>query len=303
MNMDQEFESIYQKIYDASYARLADVKDKNRKFLAIFGLALAIVNLIVYLIPGTRAISVLFICMSVCLLIFFLIIGNQSYTNAYKKCVIEGLIKAYDDALNFDPAIGISEMEYRASDFDNDFNEYNSEDRIYGRLSNGDSFQLAEVTTTRVTRRVNEEGQEIEDRVETYRGMYGVVYLNKNSMFNVGIYGDSIMRRYRQDRIEMDSSEFEKYYDLVTDDKIRAMRIFTADLMEKYLDIRRNHKHGIELKIMWDRVYFRFRCGEIFEPPMFAKGLSREVLKGYYSQIYYPLELLDKTIESINEIH
>ena len=104
MNMDQEFESVYQKIYDASYARLADVKDKNRKFLAIFGLALAIVNLIVYLIPGTRAISV-------CLLIFFLIIGNQSYTNAYKKCVIEGLIKAYDDALNFDPAIGISEIE------------------------------------------------------------------------------------------------------------------------------------------------------------------------------------------------
>ena len=74
-------------------------------------------------------------------------------------------------------------------------------------------------------------------------------------------------------------------------------------LKYRYLDIRRNHKHGIELKIMWDRVYFRFRCGEIFEPPMFAKGLSREVLKGYYSQIYYPLELLDKTIESINEIH
>lgn len=303
MNMDQEFESIYQKIYDSSYSRLAEVKDKNRKFLLIFGLALLVINLFIYIIPATKLFSVLFICMSVCLLIFFIILGNQAYTSAYKKCVIEGLVKSYNPSIHFDPAIGISEMEYRASGFDNDFNEYNSEDRIYGRFDNGDSFQLAEVTTYRITRRVNDEGVEMEDRVETYRGMYGVVYLNKSSMFKAGIYGDSIMRRYRQDRIEMDSSEFEKYYDLVTDDKIRAMRIFTADLMEKYLDIRRNHKHGVELIIDWDKVYFRFRCGEIFEPPKFMKFLTREVLRGFYNQIYYPLELLDKTVESINEIH
>ncbi|MBR3882673.1 MAG: DUF3137 domain-containing protein [Clostridia bacterium] len=303
MNMDQEFESIYQKIYDSSYSRLAEVKDKNRKFLLIFGLALLVINLFIYIIPATKLFSVLFICMSVCLLIFFIILGNQAYTSAYKKCVIEGLVKSYNPSIHFDPAIGISEMEYRASGFDNDFNEYNSEDRIYGRFDNGDSFQLAEVTTYRITRRVNDEGVEMEDRVETYRGMYGVVYLNKSSMFKAGIYGDSIMRRYRQDRIEMDSSEFEKYYDLVTDDKIRAMRIFTADLMEKYLDIRRNHKHGVELIIDWDKVYFRFRCGEIFEPPKFMKALTREVLRGFYNQIYYPLELLDKTVESINEIH
>ena len=303
MNMDQEFESIYQKIYDSSYSRLAEVKDKNRKFLLIFGLALLVINLFIYIIPATKLFSVLFICMSVCLLIFFIILGNQAYTSAYKKCVIEGLVKSYNPSIHFDPAIGISEMEYRASGFDNDFNEYNSEDRIYGRFDNGDSFQLAEVTTYRITRRVNDEGVEMEDRVETYRGMYGVVYLNKSSMFKAGIYGDSIMRRYRQDRIEMDSSEFEKYYDLVTDDKIRAMRIFTADLMEKYLDIRRNHKHGVELIIDWDKVYFRFRCGEIFEPPKFMKSLTREVLRGFYNQIYYPLELLDKTVESINDIH
>ena len=303
MNMDQEFESIYQKIYDSSYSRLAEVKDKNRKFLLIFGLALLVINLFIYIIPATKLFSVLFICMSVCLLIFFIILGNQAYTSAYKKCVIEGLVKSYNPSIHFDPAIGISEMEYRASGFDNDFNEYNSEDRIYGRFDNGDSFQLAEVTTYRITRRVNDEGVEMEDRVETYRGMYGVVYLNKSSMFKAGIYGDSIMRRYRQDRIEMDSSEFGKYYDLVTDDKIRAMRIFTADLMEKCLDIRRNHKHGVELIIDWDKVYFRFRCGEIFEPPKFMKALTREVLRGFYNQIYYPLELLDKTVESINEIH
>ena len=164
-------------------------------------------------------------------------------------------------------------------------------------------IDFSEVTTFKVTRRVNDQGVEVEDRVETFRGMFGVVYLNKNSMMNIGIYGDSRMRRFRRDRIEMDSTEFEQYYDLVTDDKIRAMRVFTSDLLEKFIDVKKAHKNGVEVKIEWDKIYFRFRCGEIFEPPAFVNGLKKEYLKSFYNHIYYPLELLDKTVECLNEIH
>jgi hypothetical protein len=122
-------------------------------------------------------------------------------------------------------------------------------------------------------------------------------------MLSAGVYGDSIMRRFSHNRIEMDSSEFEKYYDLITDDKIRTMRIFTSDLMEKYLNIRRNNKYDLELKIEWDKIYFRYRCGEMFEPPKFMKDLSKDVLKIFYKQIYYPLELLDNTVKSVNELN
>ena len=54
MSMDQDFESIYQKIYDSSVARLEEVKSKNKKFLEIFVLCLIIVNLIFYIIPTTN---------------------------------------------------------------------------------------------------------------------------------------------------------------------------------------------------------------------------------------------------------
>ncbi len=303
MNMDEEFESIYQKIYDASYSRLEGVKANNRKFLTIFTLVLVIINLILYIIPDIRPISIIFVCISVCILIFFYIHGRQIYTHAYKKCVIEGLVKAYNENLSFDPTIGISQSEYLMADFDRTFNEYTSEDRIYGRLNTGDSFQLAEVTTCQVTRRVDEQGREQVDRTETFRGMFGVVYLNKNSTMNVGVFGDSVMRRYSHNRVEVDSSEFEKLFDLVTDDKVSAMRIFTSDLIERYIDIRRGNRFGLEVKIHWDRVYFRFRCGEMFEPPVFVSGLKRDHLRAFYNQIYYPLELLDKTVEHVNEIN
>lgn len=303
MSMDQEFENIYQKIYDSSIERLEDVKSKNKKFLGIFGLCLIIINLIVYIIPTTRYLAILFICLSICLLVAFIVIGRHSYVKAYKQCVIEGLVKSYSPNMYYDAALGISEYDYRVSGFDNDFNEFTSEDRIHGRFDSGDPIQLSEVTTFKVTRRVNEQGVEVEDRVETFRGMFGVVYLNKNSMMNIGIYGDSRMRRFRRDRIEMDSTEFEQYYDLVTDDKIRAMRVFTSDLLEKFIDVKKAHKNGVEVKIEWDKIYFRFRCGEIFEPPAFVNGLKKEYLKSFYNHIYYPLELLDKTVECLNEIH
>lgn len=303
MSMDQDFESIYQKIYDSSVARLEEVKSKNKKFLEIFVLCLIIVNLIFYIIPTTRFLSILLACLSICILVAFIAIGRHSYVKAYKQCVIDGLVKAYNSNLYYDATLGISEFDYRASNFDNDFNEFTSEDRIHGRFDSGDAIQLAEVTTFKVTHRVNDQGQEVEDRVETFRGMYGVVYLNKNSMMNIGIYGDSKMRRFRRDRIEMDSSEFEQYYDLVTDDKIRAMRVFTSDLLEKFIDVKKAHKNGVELKVEWDKIYFRFRCGEIFEPPAFVNGLKKEYLKTFYNYIYYPLELLDKTVECLNEVH
>ena len=75
MNMDQEFDSIYQKIYDASYSRLAEVKDKNRKFLGIFCLCLIILNFIIYLIPQTKYLSVITAGISLCVLVFFPVPG------------------------------------------------------------------------------------------------------------------------------------------------------------------------------------------------------------------------------------
>lgn len=124
----------------------------------------------------------------------------------------------------------------------------------------------------------------------------------RNIISRIYISNDSITKRYSEDRIEVDSAEFEKYYDCMSKEKVRTLRILTSDVIEKFNEIRRNSKYGFELKIEDDMIYFRYKCGQIFEPPTFKSGLDKEIIKKYYRYIYFPLELVIKLSENISNV-
>ena len=119
---------------------------------------------------------------------------------------------------------------------------------------------------------------------------------------NIDIYNDSITNRYNDNRIEVDSAEFEKYYDCFSTQKVDTLRIFTSDLIEKFNEVRRNSKYGFELKIKNNMIYFRYKCGQLFEPPTLKNGLNKELIKKYYKFIYFPLEVIVKLSSNINDI-
>ena len=120
---------------------------------------------------------------------------------------------------------------------------------------------------------------------------------------NINVQIDSITEHNNKDRIEMDSSEFEKYYDIITKDKNMAMRIFTADLIEEIVNIKKKTKIPVEIKIDENMIYFRYKCGPMFEPPFLLRnGLDKNLLKEYFKLIYYPIELLEKLCDNINNI-
>lgn len=300
-NFDRSFEVVYSKIYDSCKQRLQEVKMSNNKFLLGLGIIFIIICLIVYIIRDTRIYVGITIFMSLAIFLGFMISGNIRYRKEYKQHVIEGLVKGYNERFYFDPKMGVPRMEYVISNFDRNFNEYYSEDRIYGRFEDGSNFQMSEVVTHYVQTYTDSEGNKQETRQETFRGMYGVVRLNKNIVSEIHIVNDSYKRRYDHNRVEMDSSEFEKYFDLVTGDKVLAMRIFTSDLLEKYLDIVRFNKNGFEVKIVDNLMFFRYRTNQLFEPPMFSDGVSKELLRKYYQVVYYPIEIIRATIEALND--
>ncbi len=188
------------------------------------------------------------------------------------------------------------------SNFDTSFNEFFSEDQIYGTLEDGIKIRTAEVVTAIVNRTKEADGTVKEDRTETYRGMYGIIKLPHNITSRIYIANDSITKRYSENRIELDSAEFEKYYDCMAEEKVRALRVLTSDVIEKFNDIRRNSKFGFELKVEDDMIYFRYKCGQLFEPPTFGNGLDKDLIKKYYRYIYFPLELVIKLSENISHV-
>lgn len=297
--MKKEFEELYSEVYDECVNTLKEVRSKLQKFLLIFILVMFIINIVIYVVADTK--SLVTISISLSLLVFLVLYSNgrKIYSKKYKNCIIGGLVKKYNDNLHFDSETGLAVIDYRMSNFDNTFKEYYSEDRIYGKIRNGTSIQLSEIATYDVRHYVDENNENKTEKTQTFRGLYGVVKLERNPLITATIIGDNITKKYSKKRVEVDSSEFEKYYDCITDDKVRTMQIFTSDLIEKYIDIMNINKYLFEVKIENDMLYFRYKCGDVFEAPVFGMGLNKEFVRKYYKLIFYPLEVIEKTVENI----
>ena len=299
---EESFENLYNKIYDSCKDRLKDVKNKNNMFLLVVAIVLIIINLFIVLIPNTRYLIGLTLSLSACVLMILMISGNKNYRKIYKDNVIEGLVKSYNERFYYSATNGISRVEYGLSKFDDRVDEYFSEDRIFGTLENGDNFQLAEVATYEISKVKDSEGKEREEKTQTFRGMFGIVRLEKNTLSNIYIASNSQFRKFNKNRLEVDSRLFEEYYDCITNDKVTAMRIFTSELIEKYIEIVKDNKYGFELKIIDNMIFFRYKTNQLFEPPMFSSGLDKSCIKKNYKVIYYPLEIMKATVDALHEV-
>ena len=141
------------------------------------------------------------------ILFIIYLIGNSFFRETYRDVVIRNLIKSYNDKLYFDPKYGINIRDYKSSKLSDGFNEYHSEDRIFGKLYGDNDFQMAEVVTSVATK--EKVGRNTTTyRSETFSGLYGVINLNKSIICNILVLGNSNLKRYNKDRIEIDSSEF-----------------------------------------------------------------------------------------------
>ncbi len=301
-NFEEEFEKVYNEVCASSQERLKADRNKLNKFLIIVFAILVIFNTIIFIEAENKMVVTGSLAVSFCIMLFLVIQGREIYKKNYKNIVINSLVKAYNPKLYYDQKLGISKYDYTMSNFDTSFNEFFSEDQIHGTLENGAKIKLAEVATSIVQIATNSDGTTKEDRKETYRGMYGVIKMPHNITSSIYIANDSITKRYSNDRIEVDSAEFEKYYDCMSKEKVRTLMILTSELIEKFNEIRRNSKFGFELKVEDDMIYFRYKCGQLFEPPTFGVGLDKDLIKRYYRYIYYPLEIVIKLSENISDV-
>ena len=297
--MKKDFEEIYTEVYDECINNLKEVRNKLGKFVSGILLVLVVINVIVGIVAEYKSLLTISISLSVLVLLVFLKKAHKIYSQKYKEFVIGSLVKKYNQGLSFDSKSGLAVIDYRMSNFDNTFKEYYSEDRIYGTLEDGTVIQSSEVTTYDVSHYVDSNGENKTSKTQTFRGYYGVIKLSKNPALDITILDDNFTKKYSKKRVEVDSLEFEKFYDCITNDRVQAMEIFTSDLIEKYIDIRNVNKYLFEVKINNNMLYFRYKCGDVFEAPAFGLGLNKDFVRKYYKLIFYPLEVIEETVKHI----
>lgn len=301
--LDELFDGIYDKVFKSCKERLDDVKQQSSKFLFRVFIVMIILGIAIYFNPATKDAFAVVAWSCFWVLLVLMVVARTNYRNAYKQSVIEGIIKGYSEKFYFDASYGVPRTEYLISNFDRHFDEYHSEDRIYGKLDSGESFQMSEIATYDIEEVKDADGKKRELKKQTFRGIYGIVRMNKNIVSQIHVKSNSAFRKYSTDRLEMESYEFEKYYDCLSQDKISTMRVFTSELIEKYNELARFYSNVIEVKIENDKIFFRYRTNNLFEPPLFSSGLKKEFLKNYFRVIFFPIEIMKATIENVNSVY
>ena len=322
--MEKNFNKIYEEIYKEENEYLNKLRVKNSIKIA-FGIILGIFAIIFtfyYISDSDETALPYAVILGIATLVFFFICYKDyaRYKETFKKHVIKKMISTYNNKLSYNPKYGIRREEYSKSNFEQGFDFFESEDSIIGTIGNSSSLKMSQVKTTLKIRDTDGERSII-----SFFGLYGYVKLERSAFSNIDILRNSNdivnsfrniknqievktkleplhYTRYPKEKIEIDSAEFEKYYDFYADDKIMALRIVTSELIEKFVRAKEISNFKLEFKIAKDRLYFRYGCGDAFEPTSFKEALDYEVLHNYFKMIDIPLSLVEAFIEHINEI-
>ena len=213
--------------------------------------------------------------------------GEKSYKHVFKEKIITPIINNIFPGAKYTPFLGINEREYNQGQWER-YDRYSSEDKIITDINiknNSEqklSLTIAEVHTE--DRHEDDEGHVSYSTV--FHGLAGQVNMPKD----VGCYLKVVKNGLNlfggsKDRVEMDMSEFEKIFDVKTDDRIKAMQILTADIMTEMINLVKTSKVKFEFYINHDIMHIRFHTGEMFEPDVFGKSMQLDKLKKCFDKI------------------
>lgn len=248
--------------------------------------------------------SILFCILIITLGLIFKYQKKDKYINyliEFKKRVINKMLLLFDENLTYHPEGKIDPSIYNEAEFQTNTGFYYSDDFISGKLKNGCNYIIGDVQTTKETdKKIAEMFNGLFASVECPKNFKDSLYLrvNKNILDRV----IETKRTYKKMKLELDSKEFESFFDVYASNKIIAMQLLTADIMEMLVKFKKEMNIDYEITIKNNHIYYRFLCGKIFETNDLNKfSLDKDLLYKYYKIIDFSLILSEKLTELVKD--
>ncbi len=236
---------------------------------------------------------------------------NDSSVNEFMNVIKNKDKKLYDDiGIEFKTYLNRSKdlVGYNDAEFER-YDTYTNEDFMKGMLKNNCYFEMAEVLTEYVTtdsdgdRKYHTLFSGMFARIKTPKPFKARLYIRKN-IKEQNVLAKLNTRKWPFDnlRIEMDSQEFEKVFDVYCDNKIVAMQLLTADIMQMLINFYNEIGMEYEITIKDDYLYIRFRSGKMFDAnEVNKKALDKKKLYQYYEMLDFTFSLTNKLVKMIND--
>lgn len=309
----EEFENLYNTLYNNHIVELEKLRQKAKKESIIYSL-LMFVSIVGYGTSRLRFLDkwplVSIIVSTVALLsfaiLFFCILkvfrNKGKYQQTYKNEIVSNFIKLIGSDLKYLPGLNYNneyKEKYTDAKFDNHpFNIFYSDDHIEGMLDNQIYINAADIEIT------NHVGSGKNSYIEyVFNGIFAYTKCTKDIGTSVKVCKNKVKILNNKERVNMDSEEFEKYFDIYSDNKILAMQILTSDVMVDLIEFYNKYNLDFEIVFKNDTIYMRFFTGPMFEPKTFGSSMDKQLLFTYYSILQFVANVtkkVNKTLENLN---
>lgn len=296
-NIPQEFEDIYHELYRDNISSLESMR-KQARGRTIIQYA---IPLLIFIVGFENQSSF----MLAFLLFIALIFINSKYISKYKKTykneIVSNFIKLINNKLTYKPdgqELSSMEDDYRKASFDNKvFNRFYPDDYIEGLLNNEFFVKMSDLHIQHHVR-----SGKHSHTYEVFHGIFVQTECNKSIGTYIKISKNQLKMFGQQNRVEMDSQEFEKYFDIYSENKILTMQLLTSDVMATLIDFYNKYNIEYEVVIRNNRIYMRFFTGAMFEPKIFGNSMDKELLLKYYCILKFIVDVTKEVNKVLKEV-
>lgn len=232
--------------------------------------------------------------------------SNHNRRNFFRTVIIPELFKQAVPGLKYDPESGITRTKFLSYGLFNDFDRYNSEDKLSGKIGKT-KFTAAEVHIEK--KHKDKDGKTHYSTI--FKGILFVADFNKNLNSRTVVLPDVAERCFGKlignflqkmnilngSLVKLENPEFEKIFSVYSYDQIEARYILTPQMMEQLTELRK--KYNSDIRIVFEDEHMALAISKSsgwLEPPYFGRLARIEVLE----KILIELEEIINIIEALD---
>lgn len=186
------------------------------------------------------------------------------------------------------PDAGLPVQFFEDSGFIRGYDEYCSDNFITGKVENGKDFIISEILVKQVI--LSEDNTRSESIL--FDGIFGVLDAKKINTFYMDItpdfknkFANRVFADFKKmlgnkHIVRLENPEFERYFEVFSDNQIEARKIITLEFMEKLLEVRKNVGKNISIIYVGNKIYFFIQHGVLADTrKLLLFGPSEKVVK------------------------
>lgn len=310
MKSVSELTDFYYEILSPTLEKLEEDRKRVRYKIILFGFIYAFVATILFFIfedtelGKVNLLGIIFLLYwFVCTISYQTII--EDYTSDFKNKIIEPLIKALDNKLNYTPDNHISQRQFLESNiFTTNPDRFSGNDFVRGEVDEV-KIEFSDI-------HAEKEYKDSKGRTHwstIFQGLFIVAEFNKHFHGKTVVLPDTAQSSFgdliggwlqsknisRDELVKMDNIEFEDEFVVYSDDQIEARYILTPSFMEKLLAFKKKTKHPIYISFIGESIHLAIAYNkDLFEPAIFSSLLDLKVAMQYVQTLHLAIGIINE---------